>query len=181
MGADSPAFSLGGRYNSAGTRGQSPGPAYDPNFRFTSPRKRDPAYTFGVRPSSGRPQSATIPGPGAYDPSLRRGAPAFSLGARNDRDNKDATLGPTVVHEPHFGPPAGYTFGTRVRSLRHGGYRGAVSALASSCGGGVCLCSALSWSWHTDMVRQIPPSRATVIQKAADHMTRARRSQLIMY
>lgn len=115
-----PAFSLGSRFSTHDPRPKSPGPAYDPNYCNTSPRKRDPAYSFGVRPSSGR-SPAPAPGPGAYDSSPRRGGPAFSLGARIEKSSTNAgssTRGPTAVRDPHFGPPPGYSFGgsSRVRS-----------------------------------------------------------------
>lgn len=115
VGVDAPSYSLGGRWGSS-NRAKSPGPAYDPNYRANSDRKRDPAYTFGVRPTSGR-APMTAPGPGAYDANGKTGrsAPAFTLYGRLDKDTKAATAGPTAFNDPHFGPPPGYTFGSRVR------------------------------------------------------------------
>lgn len=118
---DARACTLGARLEAEpGKKNASPGPAYDPSHRFSSPRKRDPAFSFGTGARPGEPMKA-VPGPGAYDGDFNKSgraqtAPAYTLGSRAgwDKDPVSITAGPgSPSKDPQFGPRSGFSFGHR--------------------------------------------------------------------
>ena len=111
--------SIKGRLQHKDEADRSPGFAYHPDDRATSPRKRDPAFSFG---SSTRPPLAgklgAVPGPGAYGaPDVRKtarhpSAPAFSIQARVWMpDKREDSPGP--IYTPAGPRPGGVSFGLK--------------------------------------------------------------------
>lgn len=105
LGGDGPKYSLGGRTAIPRPKAVSPGPVYLPEVKSRGP-------SFSMRSSKSMPNldpTADNPGPGHYEPKLRR-APSFTI-ARRPEERPRLFEDPPTPGPASYSPPSCFTTG----------------------------------------------------------------------